>query len=178
MNRVMVIDRAHELYAQAIELRSRVLLEPIGLTFDRYLAEFPGLEDRFEHIISVIDHPSGPRVVGTASLLPAADEPATGRLTQMAVDEQRRREGVGRLLVVEIEKRAVTTHGLERLVCHAQLPAIQFYESLGWTICSDEFIEAGIPHRKMEIQLHARVDEPSLAATPEGADDDDDSIGI
>lgn len=175
MNRIMVISKDHELYPQAVELRSRILLGPIGFSFERYLTEFPGLEDRFEHIISVIDHPSGPRVVGTVSLLPQTDEPETGRLTQMAVDEQRRREGVGRLLVVELEKRAVTAHGLTRLICHAQLPAIPFYEALGWSICSEEFIEAGIPHHKMEINLDTRADDHSLAAA---RDDDDEHLGV
>jgi predicted GNAT family N-acyltransferase len=67
----------------------------------------------------------------------------------MAVLQEWRRRGVGRALMdalisIAAERRA------QRLVLHAQVQAIPFYQALGFRIVSDEFTEAGIPHRRME----------------------------
>lgn len=147
------IDQSNPLYAQAIDLRERVLLRPIGYDHPRYLAEFPGIEDTFEHYVAVLDHPTGERVIGNACLLPNTPSEGIGKLSQMAVDPQRQSEGVGTKLVVEIERRATTVLGLKSLMCHAQLRAIPFYERLGWSKEGDLFQEAGIDHYVMCYQL-------------------------
>lgn len=41
----------------------------------------------------------------------------------------------------------------EKLYIEAQSHAIGFYERMGFTVCSDEFTEEGIPHVKMELKL-------------------------
>ena len=110
------------LYTQAVDLRTRVLLAPIGYDIDRYKSEFPGVEERYEHFVAVLDHPGGDRVVGNACLLPHAPEDSSGKLSQMAVDPQRQNEGIGTKLVVEMERRATTHHNLDTLMCHAQIP--------------------------------------------------------
>jgi predicted GNAT family N-acyltransferase len=33
----------------------------------------------------------------------------------------------------------------------AQTHALSFYEGLGFTACSDEYLDAGIPHRDMQL---------------------------
>lgn len=145
------IDSDHPLYAQEVDLRRRVLLEPIGLSVERYLAEHAEAESRAEHFVGVIDHPSGARVVACGCLIAGESSPEVGKLTQMAVDPQRQGEGVGRQLVVELERRAFGELDLTRLYCHAQLAAIGFYERLGWEIEGEEFQEEGIAHKKMVI---------------------------
>ena len=37
----------------------------------------------------------------------------------------------------------------------SQSPAIAFYERLGFTVCSDEYLEANIPHRDMRAEIGA-----------------------
>ncbi len=140
------------LYEQEVRLRTDVLLSPIGLDFERFKSEFPGLEERFEHFVGVIEHPAGPMVVGCAALLPNYPEDGTGKLMQMAVHPQRRGEGIGRLLIISIERRAFGDLGLTSVFCHAQLGAIPFYERLGWVVDSEEFEEAGIAHRRMRFE--------------------------
>lgn len=145
------IDRNHPLYEQEVALRQSVLLDPINYNMQLFEEEFPGFEERFEHFVAVVDHPMGKRVIGCALLLPhyPDSEPDTGKLMQMAVDPQRQGEGIGRRLVIELERRAFGELGLTKLYCHARSDACGFYSSLGWAISGEPFTEVGIEHFKM-----------------------------
>ncbi|MBX3356980.1 MAG: GNAT family N-acetyltransferase [Phycisphaeraceae bacterium] len=140
------------LYAQECALREAVLLGPIGFDLDRFRREFPGIEERMEHYVAVFDHPSGPRVVGSVGLV--VDHPAkgVGKLTQMCVDPQRQGEGIGKRLVVAVERRAFGELELAELFCHAQIAACGFYRRLAWNPDGEVFTEAGIEHRKMILR--------------------------
>ena len=187
---IRVISLDDPRYAQATDLRERVLLAPIGWTMREYLEEASGREERCEHFVALMDHPAGPRVVGTAILLhadlvpefsgpkPAGCEPfekdgaRLAKVMQVAVDPQLRGQGVGRQLMIAAEAHAAGPAeagglGLDGVYCHAQSVAIPFYEAVGWTISSDEFEEAGILHRRMEM----RAARPQPSAEPELADD-------
>lgn len=155
------------LHAQEVRLREDVLLRPIGLDGPKFNVMFPeggAREENFEHFVAVFDHPSGPRVVGTALLLPNYPKPGVGKLMQMSVDKQRQGEGIGTRLVVAIEQRAFGQLGLAEIFCHARDTAYGFYQSLGWEFDSDVFDEAGVPHRRMlfhpEIGPVEEPDEP------------------
>ena len=143
------------LYAQECALRESALLGQVGLTMDKFKAEFDGVEERFEHFVATVQQHRGgtpvERVVGCAALLPG-DPP---QLMQMAVDPQRQGEGIGKKLVVAIEQRVFGELALGTIICHARLPAIPFYERLGWAVVSEEFEEVGIPHRTMSISAEA-----------------------
>lgn len=149
MIRIRRIDRSSPLYPQEVDLRQRVLLDPIGYSMKDLETEFPGCEDRFEHIVATVDHPLGERVVGCVCLLPAYPQEGTAKLMQMAVDPQRQREGVGRRLVAEFERRALGELGHQELFCHSRADARGFYESMGWKATGEPFEEAGIPHIRM-----------------------------
>lgn len=138
----------HPLYPQECRLREDVLLRDAGYDMASFVRDYP-YEDRFEHYVAVLDHPAGPAVIGCALLLPDVPAPGVGKVMQVAVDPQRRGEGIGRRLMTTIEGRAFGELGLVRLFCHAQITAVDFYKRLGWTIEGDLFIEAGIQHFKM-----------------------------
>jgi predicted GNAT family N-acyltransferase len=104
-------------------------------------------EERDEHDASSIhflarDGSGNP--IGTARLLPSA------RIGRVAVLREWRGRGLGRALmnavVAETRRR-----GMLRPHLHAQVQTISFYESLGFVISGDEFEEAGIVHREMEL---------------------------
>lgn len=57
--------------------------------------------------------------------------------------------GLGRRLMEAIMQTAYA-HGATALRMDAQSHAVGFYEKLGFVVCSDEFDEAGIPHKRME----------------------------
>ncbi|MBC7836115.1 MAG: GNAT family N-acetyltransferase [Phycisphaerales bacterium] len=137
------------LYRQECDLRESVLLRPIGMDMAALAAEFPGFEERFEHFVALLDHPTGERVIGCVTLLPGYPQPRTGKLMQMCVDAQRQGEGIGRRLVAALERRAFGELGLSSLYCHAQLTACGFYHNLGWVSSGPVFDEGGVAHQKM-----------------------------
>lgn len=154
--RIETIDSTDGLYAQECDLRELVLLHPIGYDMARFLYEYAGMEAGFIHFVAVVDHPSGPRVVGCALLRPDYPKEGCGKVMQVAVDPQRQGEGIGRQLIIAVESHAFGRLGLSELFCHAQLSAIGFYKRLGWGIKSEVFEEAGIDHRKLAIRNGAR----------------------
>lgn len=149
------ITQASPLYRGECDLREMVLLRPIGYDIERFMREYPGVEGRFTHFVAVMGTPGGERVVGCGLLLPSTDTPGLGKLMQMAVHPQRRGEGIGTRIVIEVEKHAFAELGLDAVYCHAQLDACSFYERLGWREDSDIFQEAGIPHRRMRLDRPA-----------------------
>ena len=153
MVKIKHISMDNPLYEQEKALRLAILLEPIGYSFEDYLAMAPGREAQSEHFVAVVDHPSGERVVGTATLFIREDEhkQKIGKVQQVCVDKQRQGEGIGRKLMIAMEARGFGELGLTNLYCHAQLDAMPFYERLGWQSEEREFLEAGIAHKKMFI---------------------------
>jgi predicted GNAT family N-acyltransferase len=149
------ITRDDPLYPQAVELRQRILLDPIDYTMAMLEDEFPGFEDRFEHFVATITHPKGELVVGVVCLLPHSPDRTTGKLMQMAVEPQRQGEGIGRQLVTTLERRAFAGLGLTTLFCHSREDAVDFYQRCGWQTEGDRFHEAGIPHYKMVFSADA-----------------------
>src|SRR5690606_16463660 len=151
IRRITTDDR---LYPQAVALREQVLLNPIGMDVAAYRRHAPGVEERVEQFVAILDLPAGPRVIGSAGLLVDDQEHAAGpraKLIQMAVDPQRQGEGIGRRLLAAVEARAIGELGLPGLYCHAQQSAVGFYQRHGWGIEGDEFMEVGIPHRLMTL---------------------------
>lgn len=154
------ITRDDPLYRQECDLREEVLLRPLGLSLARFHREFPGVEERFEHFVATFRDPSrGERVIGCATLLPDSPRAGSGKLMQMAVNPQRQGEGIGRQLVVAVESRAFRDLGLRELHCHARVPVIGFYRSLGWDEDSGVFDEVGIPHKRMVVRQPATEDD-------------------
>jgi predicted GNAT family N-acyltransferase len=66
------------------------------------------------------------------------------------------REVVGTALIDFIKKHSKKKGSVE-LYLHAQESAIPFYERLGFVVEGDRFYEAGIPHRKMALNIKGRA---------------------
>lgn len=84
-------------------------------------------------------------------------EPAW-QLRGMATDAIVRGRGVGHALMAFLERDvlddAPPTGQVRLMWCNARVPALRFYESLGWQICSEEFfIPTAGPHRRMTRRL-------------------------
>lgn len=179
MIKVQRITPQSPLYPSSVALRESVLLNSIGYDHERFTAEYPGVDERAEHFVAVLDHPTGPRVVGCLLLLldePSGPErtgaksppPEGAKVMQMAIDPQRQGEGLGRRLVVAAEARAFGELGLSRLYCHSQDPAVGFYAKLGWHPEGAPFEEAGIGHRKMVVDAPPQPTGDEAAGALEG----------
>ena len=74
------------------------------------------------------------------------------RLGRMAVDADRRGQGVGAALL-EAAERGAREAGATRIALHAQTRALSLYSRGGYRERGDAFVEEGIPHVAMEKQL-------------------------
>lgn len=145
MKKMIDIDFGSARYDELVELRYKVLLEPLGLKFlDCYREKEIG----YLHIgcIESLDD----RLVGGLMLVPVSDEEI--RMMQVAVDGRYQREGVGHQMVAYAEKRAKEA-GYSRLVMHSMLSVVHFYEKLNFRAEGDIFEENGITFVKMVKNL-------------------------
>jgi N-acetylglutamate synthase-like GNAT family acetyltransferase len=149
------ISPADPLYAQECALREQVLLRPLGKDIAWFLDAYPDIDRRAEHLVAVLSHPVGQRVIGCVLLIPDYPEAGVGKLMQMAVDPQRQGEGIGTRLVIELETRAFGELRLREVFCHSQNSAMGFYDRLGWETDPEEFFEAGIAHHRMWLRQPA-----------------------
>ncbi|GAB7387483.1 hypothetical protein BSNK01_13200 [Bacillaceae bacterium] len=77
---------------------------------------------------------------------------ATGKVGRVAVLENWRGRGLGKEIMLALEKEAIK-RGFTKLKLNAQCQARAFYEKLGYRPVSDVFLEAGIEHVTMEKRL-------------------------
>ena len=141
MRKMIDIDFGSTRYEQLVELRYKILLEPLGLKF---LDSHRDKEVNYLHIgcIENLDD----RLIGGMMLIPLDNE--TIRMMQVTVDTKYQGEGVGRDLVAYAEKRAKEA-GYKKIVMHAMLTVIGFYEKLGYSQEGEIFEERGITFAKM-----------------------------
>lgn len=130
-------------YRSELTLRKEVLLQPPGLDLG---SENPDGEHCHFHF-GLFD---GTELVACCMVIP--DGQGGGKLRQMAVAETRQGAGIGRKLMVHVEK-MLPTLKCSQIVLHARKEAMPFYDRLGYRISSDQFIEVEIPHYRMEKVL-------------------------
>ncbi|MDF1507482.1 GNAT family N-acetyltransferase [Robertmurraya sp. DFI.2.37] len=75
-----------------------------------------------------------------------------GKVERICVLKHKRKSGAGRAIMEGIEAFA-KKEGIKKLKLNAQTHAIPFYEGLGYKVASEEFLDAGIPHKTMIKQL-------------------------
>ncbi|OWR33213.1 GNAT family N-acetyltransferase [Saccharibacillus sp. O23] len=139
------IETAEEL-EQAFAIRRNVFVEEQGVPLQDEFDEFDRLDDRCGHLL--IERGGLP--VGTGRLR-AVD--GFGKLERICILEPYRKFGIGRQIVAGLEAIAAE-QGLRKVKLHGQTQARGFYEKLGYSAASDEFMEDGIPHLLMVKTLH------------------------
>jgi GNAT superfamily N-acetyltransferase len=145
MKKMIDVDFGSSRYDELVELRYKVLLEPLGLKF---LDSFRHKEVSYLHI-GCLDSLED-KLVGGLILAPVNDEDI--RLMQVAVSPSCQGEGIGRALVEYAQKRAKEA-GYSKIVMHAMLSVVVFYEKLGYVQEGDLFEEQGITFAKMVKKL-------------------------
>jgi predicted GNAT family N-acyltransferase len=105
--------------------------------------EWDGLDAGAQHLLA-IDAYGQP--IGCARIL------ASGHIGRMAVLPEWRAQGAGAALLASAIDYAIA-QGWTEAKLSAQTHAIGFYEKAGFTLCSDTYLDAGIPHRDMSRVL-------------------------
>jgi predicted GNAT family N-acyltransferase len=75
-----------------------------------------------------------------------------GKIGRMAVLKSSRGKGIGKALLNTAIEQCRARHWLD-ISLSAQTYAIGFYEKTGFMVCSDVYMDAGIPHRDMKLHL-------------------------
>lgn len=127
----------------ALAVRREVFVAEQGVPEHR---ELDGRDDEATHFVAYDDG----EPIGAARLREYDD--SIGKVERVAVVESRRGEGLGRELMDAVESVAADA-GYDELLLHAQVPVVGFYEGLDYEITSEEFEDAGIPHREMRKTL-------------------------
>jgi predicted GNAT family N-acyltransferase len=133
-----------ERFAEAAEVRYRVLHEPFGVARDD---EWHDDDPASEHIVAISNDGN---VVGYARLITRGVE---AQIRQVAVALDWQRSGVGSALVAALVSQALE-HGVRDVWLNARVPAIGFYERLGFEALGEVFPtgKTGLPHRRMEYR--------------------------
>lgn len=130
-------------YNQCLEIRKEVFVEeqnvPLELEVDEY-------EKESVNILLTLDD----RPLGTVRYRDMGD--GLIKVERMAVRKIARGLHLGQTLMNFVHIHA-KENGYTRAKLSAQMHAIKFYEKLGYHVSSDEFDDAGIPHKYMEKEL-------------------------
>jgi ElaA protein len=130
--------------AGAVTVRERVFCVEQGVSKEE---ELDGLDDQALHLVAVA--PDGAGVIGTLRLLVVGADAKIGRV---AVERHwRRRVIASRMLELALVRAREEGCGRARLA--SQLHATRLYEEAGFTVESEPFEEAGIPHVWMGRRL-------------------------
>jgi GNAT superfamily N-acetyltransferase len=133
-------------YAQELDLRWRILRQPLGFARDAVVFPF---EAESLHLVAL----DADRVVGCVLFHPEGTE--SGRLFQMAVEPDRQGTGLGTRLVRVLEAE-VARRGFREVILHARDTAVGFYARLGYAPVGAAYTEVGIPHQNMRRSLDPR----------------------
>lgn len=131
-------------YDDMVRLRYEVLRQPLGLEFSP--EELASEYDQNHLGLYSADW----ELYGCLVLKPL--NPYQVKMRQVAIRSDLQNRGLGKWLILQSELYAKSL-GFQQIECHARESAIPFYLKLGYTITSEEFIEVGLPHKKMEKRL-------------------------
>lgn len=130
----------NELYS-ILQLRSEVFIVEQNCVYhdpdgkDQYAWHLMGMEDG--------------KLIAYTRILPAGiayNDPAIGRVVTSPL---KRKSGLGRELMKRSIEQCETLFGKASITLGAQLYLKKFYESLGFIVSGEEYIEDGIPHITM-----------------------------
>lgn len=138
----MRIERTTDI-ATCRRLRRVVFIEEQGVSEED---EVDGLDDSAIHLLAFADGVP----VGTARLLVKGDK---GKIGRVCVLPAARGTGLGAALIRRALEEFRAMPGLRRVTLGAQSHATGFYAALGFHPVGEEFMDAGIPHREMVIDL-------------------------
>lgn len=129
--------------AACAELRRKVFIEEQGVS---EAEEIDGLDGECTHVLATSDG----KPVGAARFRIVGDGV---KIQRVCVSKEFRGKGAGAALIGFIVNYA-RRHSLAPFVrLGSQTHALEFYRKLGFEAYGDEYIDAGIPHRDMQLKL-------------------------
>ncbi|MCA9192483.1 MAG: GNAT family N-acetyltransferase [Planctomycetales bacterium] len=122
-------------------VRSKVFIEEQGVAPE---LEMDDRDEKCRHAIVFL--------AGQAVATGRLDIEKAGKVGRVAVLKEYRKQGLGTAVMGALEKVAQESD-LSEIWFHAQESAVSFYLRLGYTIDSERFMEANIPHFRMSKKI-------------------------
>ncbi|MEZ5004430.1 MAG: GNAT family N-acetyltransferase [Chitinophagales bacterium] len=138
-----IVEFGSKLYKESIDLRDKVLRQPLGLQFSK---EELAQENDSYHLVYIEEG----QVIGVIVLRPLSDVIFKMRQVAIAMDWQRK--GIGQSLV-RFSETFAGSKGIQMITLHARDTAVPFYLKLGYHTVGEPFTEVGIKHFKMEKNI-------------------------
>ncbi|CAM3768435.1 GNAT family N-acetyltransferase [Mesobacillus thioparans] len=139
---VKIVNSEQEL-ADAFEVRKTVFIHEQNVPEEEEIDQF---ESDSVHFV-LYDDNSKPAGAGRFRVLDGV-----GKVERICVLKGNRKTGAGVAVMNKIEDYA-RSHGIKTLKLNAQTHAIPFYSRLGYETVSEEFMDAGIPHKTMKKSI-------------------------
>jgi predicted GNAT family N-acyltransferase len=140
---IIVADANSQDFEKCLAIRKAVFI--IGQNVPENL-EIDGLDKNSVHYLISINHSP----VGTARVR-YLDKKA--KIERVAVLSECQGHGIGKKLMQCIIKDIKESNSVTQIVLSSQVHAIPFYQNLGFNICSEEYLDANIPHKDMEMSI-------------------------
>jgi predicted GNAT family N-acyltransferase len=138
---VKIVKNQKEL-EDAYSVRKTVFVDEQDVPLEE---EIDAYEDKAEHF--VMYHEGSPIAAGRFRFVDGY-----GKVERICVLKEARKTGAGKAIMNAIEKYALDKD-IHKLKLNAQTHAIPFYAGLDYKIVSEEFMDAGIPHKTMLKEL-------------------------
>lgn len=123
----------------AFDIRKRVFVEEQHVDAEEEIDEF---ENESVHFVLYDEN----KAVGAGRFRIINGK---GKVERICILPTYRGKGAGKLVMDAIQDYAASQN-IHLLKLNAQTHAIHFYEKLGYEVVSEEFMDAGIPHKTME----------------------------
>lgn len=148
-------------YKITLELRHRILREPLGLDLwhENLSVEINQRHFTLWHRDKLMAGDDQKKAVLVACLVIVPLQPDCVKLRQMAVNRQFQRQGLGQLLIRTAED-ILITEGVQLIELHARETAVAFYQGSGYQRVGPAFVEVGLAHQRMTKQLQPHPAEP------------------
>lgn len=137
------IDFGSKEHQQMVQLRLEVLRKPLGLSFSEADLEL----EKEDILIAAYDDD---RILACCILTPVPSKQL--RLRQMAVQSNQQGKGLGASLM-QFAETIARDKGYKKIMMHARVTAMGFYEKLGYHPVGDQFEEVTVPHYIMEKKI-------------------------
>jgi predicted GNAT family N-acyltransferase len=133
--------RSEDEYQAALRVRRLVFVQEQGGPLED---EPDAYDSTARHFVMLRDD----EVIGAARIY--HPEEGLTKIGRVCLLSEHRGQRLGALLMRELLRYAAAPDA-PRVVLDAQCHAIPFYERLGFRAVGEEFLDAGIPHRRMEL---------------------------
>lgn len=130
---------------EALNIRKLVFVNEQNVPIEIEMDEF---DEIAQHFVAYLDG----ELAGTGRIYKDHNQKGSARLGRVAVLPQMRKKGVARAIIKELLDWALEEN-ISRVILHSQITSIGLYKEFGFKVKGEDFIEAGISHTEMVVDL-------------------------